>query len=69
VAIRERLRGDVDRTLPPIRFAELHVADAVFVPVKPPPEGAMPLGVRFFMDVDGVWRLGAFADHGDRVTP
>jgi hypothetical protein len=69
VAIRERLRGDVDRTLPPIRFAELHVADAVFVSVKPPPEGAMPLGVRFFMDVDGVWRLGAFADHGDRVTP
>jgi hypothetical protein len=28
----------------------------------------MPLGVHFFMDVDGVWRLGAFADHGDRVT-
>ena len=68
-AIRALLRGDVERALPPIRFAELQVADAVFAPVAPPPKGAMPLGVHFFMDFDGVWRLGVFGDHGDRATP
>ncbi len=68
-AVRALLRGDVERALPLLRFVELQVADAVFAPVTPPPKDAMPLGVHFFMDFDGVWRLGVFGDHGDRATP
>ena len=68
-AVRALLRGDVERALPLLRFVELQVADAVFAPVTPPPKDAMPLGVHFFMDFDGVWRLGVFGDHGDRTTP
>jgi hypothetical protein len=68
-AVQELLRGDVERTLPPIRFVELRIVDAVFAPVRPPPRDAMPLGVRFRVDADGVWRLAAFADHGDGASP
>ena len=68
-AVRALLRGDVDRALPLLRFVELQVADALFAPVTPPPKDAMPLGVHFFTDFDGVWRLGVFGDHGDRATP
>lgn len=61
------LRSDIERTLPPIRFVELRIIEAVFAPVRPPSQNSMPHGVRFAMDFDGVWRLGAFADHGDQV--
>lgn len=68
-SVRALLREDVERALPRIRFVELRIIEAVFAPVPPPPKGAMPVGVRFGMDHDGVWRLVAFADHGDGATP
>ena len=64
-ALRDLLRTDVERTLPPIRFVEVRVIDAGFVSVRVPGE-SRPADVHFVMDHDGVWRVGSFGAVGAR---
>jgi hypothetical protein len=64
--VRDLLRTDIEPKLPPIRFVEARVIEAVFVAVQPAPGGSGPIAVHFAMDSDGIWRLASFGDIGGR---
>lgn len=51
------VRGPVENELPPIRFVELRVPEAIYRSVRPVPRQTRLQDVRFQPDMDGVWRL------------
>lgn len=64
--LRDLIRSDVERELPPIRLLEFQVIQATYESLQPPPGQQRPLTVRFRLDMDGVWRI---ADFEPKVNP
>jgi len=63
--LRALLRQDVERRLPPIRFVEVRVIEALCVGLYPIPGERTPPDVRFVIDHDGVWRLARLGEDGE----
>jgi hypothetical protein len=59
--LRSLPRAALDKALPPIRFVEFRVVQAIYTSVRPPDWGKgplpVPLEVRFAPDMDSVWRI------------